>query len=61
MSENKEFEVLQGAVIPQSGTCAKKPYTKPAFYHERVFETTALRCGKVETTQHSCRYNRKTS
>jgi hypothetical protein len=29
--------------------------------HERVFETMALTCGKVQTTQHSCHFNRKTS
>lgn len=26
----------------------KKPYRKPSFRHERVFETTALACGKVQ-------------
>ena len=40
---------------------AKKPYSKPAFRFERVFETTALRCGKIQTTQFQCRLNRKTS
>jgi hypothetical protein len=39
----------------------KKPYKKPAFRHERVFETSALSCGKVQTTQGSCHSNRKTS
>jgi hypothetical protein len=40
---------------------AKKPYVKPEVRHERVFETMALTCGKVQTTQHSCHFNRKTS
>jgi hypothetical protein len=40
---------------------AKKPYVKPEVRHERVFETLALACGKVQTTQHSCHFNRKTS
>jgi len=40
---------------------AKKSYHKPAFRHERVFETRALTCGKVQTTQSSCHSNRKTS
>jgi len=40
---------------------AKKPYTKPAFRFERVFETTALTCGKIQPTQFQCRHNRKTS
>jgi hypothetical protein len=40
---------------------AKKPYQKPAFRHERVFETMALSCGKVNPTEFQCRFNRKTS
>ncbi len=40
---------------------AKKPYQKPGFRHERVFETRALICGKIDTTQASCHTNRKTS
>ena len=40
---------------------AKKPYNKPALRYERVFETSALTCGKVQTTQSGCHQNRKTS
>ncbi|MGA8267795.1 MAG: hypothetical protein WB787_08525, partial [Candidatus Acidiferrales bacterium] len=33
----------------------KKPYAKPAFRHEKVFETRALSCGKlVGATQGPC-------
>lgn len=39
----------------------KRPYVKPAFQHERVFETMALACGKISPTQASCRFNRKNS
>jgi len=39
----------------------KKPYQEPAFRHERVFETMALTCGKLDPTQFSCRFNRHTS
>ena len=39
----------------------KKPYQKPSFRHERVFETMALACGKIGPTQAQCRFNRKTS
>ncbi|HXM45778.1 MAG TPA: hypothetical protein VN924_31370 [Bryobacteraceae bacterium] len=42
-------------------TRAKKPYNKPAVRFERVFETSALTCGKVQTTQSGCHQNRKTS
>jgi len=30
-------------------TTTKKPYSKPSFRHEQVFETMALACGKVQT------------
>ena len=40
---------------------AKKPYQKPAVGFERVFETSALRCGKIRQTQWSCKFNRKRS
>lgn len=39
----------------------KRPYIKPSFTHERVFETNALSCGKVGVTQEICRNNRKVS
>jgi len=39
---------------------SKKPYQKPAFRHERVFETQALSCGKV-ATQGNCVFQRKAS
>lgn len=42
-------------------TKKKKPYTKPTFQHERVFETMALACGKLHPTQGQCRFNRKNS
>jgi hypothetical protein len=40
---------------------AKKPYTKPAFRFERVFETQALSCGKIGATSTQCKLNKKTS
>jgi hypothetical protein len=45
---------------PREGQ-TKKPYTKPAFRFERVFETQALSCGKTNTTQAQCHHNRKIS
>ena len=39
----------------------KKPYVKPAFRYERMFETLALSCGKLNPNQFQCRFNRKTS
>ena len=43
------------------GRTAKKPYHKPAVRYEHVFETSALSCGKVQTTQGQCHSNRKHS
>jgi len=37
----------------------KRPYQKPAFRYEQVFETMALACGKVDATQSQCNFNRK--
>ncbi len=48
-------------VSPSPERNAKKLYRKPGFRHERIFETTALSCGKVQTTQGSCAHNRKAS
>ncbi len=42
-------------------TKKKRPYVKPSFEYERVFETMALACGKTSPTQSQCRFNRKNS
>ena len=42
-------------------TRARKPYQRPAFRFERVFETMALACGKISPTQSHCNFNRKSS
>ncbi len=39
----------------------RKPYIKPSFEREKVFETQAMICGKIQTTQGSCHQNRKNS
>jgi hypothetical protein len=39
----------------------RRPYQKPMVRFERVFETSALTCGKVQSTQQGCHQNRKTS
>jgi hypothetical protein len=33
---------------------AKRTYVKPEFRYEQVFETMALACGKISSTQASC-------
>jgi hypothetical protein len=39
---------------PGEGPVPKKAYRAPSFRVERVFETTALTCGKVASTQEQC-------
>ncbi|MBZ5657188.1 MAG: hypothetical protein LAO56_18130 [Acidobacteriia bacterium] len=50
-------EVKQPATLGKD----KKPYQKPSFRHERVFETLALSCGKIGSSTPQCQNSRKTS
>ncbi len=59
MSESEQER--KNRTTPEQKPTAKKPYQKPEVRHERVFETLALSCGKVQVTQGSCHYNRKAS
>jgi hypothetical protein len=45
----------------QQEPVSKKPYLKPSFEREHVFETMALACGKVASTQGACHMNHKNS
>ena len=56
--ESQHGKQIEGIEISAGG---KKPYQTPARRRERVFETTALACGKVQTTQAQCAHNRKNS
>jgi len=58
-SKNSDQAKIPGAAEPRDD--ARKPYVKPAFRHEKVFETMALACGKINITQNQCRSNRKNS
>jgi hypothetical protein len=58
MSEAKQNAPKKPEAASPSG---KKPYQKPEFRHEQVFETMALACGKVSRLQTTCRFNRKNS
>ena len=59
MSEQEKTD--RTVVHPEAQRTAKKPYCKPEFRFERVFETRALACGKVSTTQGQCAHNQKSS
>jgi hypothetical protein len=54
-------QTIQGTSATEREGAVKRPYEKPAFRQERLFETGALSCGKVQSTQGACRGNRKTS
>lgn len=59
MKEQAQQELdLQARAEPSP---LKKPYRKPEFLCERVFETMALSCGKIQSTQAQCRFNRSAS
>ncbi len=58
MSEEKQNAPKS---LEETRHSTKKPYKKPEFRHEQVFETMALACGKVGITQPSCRFNKKNS
>ena len=46
---------------PSDKVETKRPYVKPAFRHEKVFEVMALACGKVTSVAGPCHSNRKVS
>ena len=48
---DERFEESPKAATPKP---KKKPYVKPAFRYEKVFETQALACGKIAPTQSTC-------
>jgi len=50
-----------GQIEREPKTAAKRPYVVPAFRFDKVFEVTALACGKVHSTEHKCRVSRRAS
>jgi hypothetical protein len=61
MSEILNERLTEKREPKRSVSKTKRPYKKPAFQHERVFETMALACGKLSPTQAQCRFNRRNS
>lgn len=61
MSETRQHHDAAQPKTTSQSSPAKKHYAKPAFKHEKVFETMALACGKISATQAQCRFNRKLS
>ena len=58
---NDSDNSIRDASDAENERADRKPYQKPAFRQERLFETSALSCGKVQSTQSSCHSNQKTS
>jgi hypothetical protein len=50
--------VAEETVSPRS---ERKPYRKPSYRFEKVFETMALSCGKITATQFQCRFHKHNS
>jgi hypothetical protein len=46
---------------PEGAAAGKKPYERPSFVREQVFETMALACGKVSPTSGACKSVKKNS
>ncbi len=40
--------------VSATGTSKRKPYVKPQFISEKIFETTALACGKLPAGSGLC-------
>ena len=59
--EDRDRTTAAASTKAEGSVHRRKPYVKPAFRFDRVFETTALACGKVTSTQSQCRLNRKVS
>jgi hypothetical protein len=54
---------IENKIAPPTASerSSKKRYEKPEVRCERIFETMALSCGKVQATQGQCSFNRKAS
>jgi hypothetical protein len=58
---NQSEETIRDVHSTVSQGNRRKPYHKPEVRHEKVFETSALQCGKVSSTQASCHASPKNS
>ena len=61
MKEKSETPVERKSDDSKGQSPPKKPYRKPEFRFEQVFETAALACGKTPATPLLCKGNRKRS
>ena len=61
MSQEDDPAGDQAGIPADKDRAARKPYQKPAFTREQLFETMALACGKANTTIAQCRTVKKNS
>ena len=61
MGEKSEKPVEGTGDASKGQTAPRKPYQKPEFHYEQVFETAALACGKTPAQPLLCKGNRKRS
>lgn len=54
-------EHADNGVAPATEARRRKPYQKPAFTREQLFETMALACGKTNPVIGQCKAVRKNS
>ena len=54
----KPAETQPSTEVPKR---VRRPYVPPVFKMEKVFETMALSCGKISSTQAQCKFNKKSS
>jgi hypothetical protein len=59
----ENVKTVQARDQRSAGIAGKKsrPYRKPSFQFEKVFETQALSCGKVHSHTTGCKLNPKNS
>jgi hypothetical protein len=60
MGNEDKLNILKGGDEPTVTVKKKKPYVKPAFKWERVFEIEALACSKM-TANSGCQPTKKVS
>jgi len=60
-ASHKTKKISTNQDVTAVGQKPRRPYEKPSFQHERVFETMALTCGKISPTHRQCHFNRKNS
>jgi hypothetical protein len=59
--DDRSASHADGSSAQEPTSPRKKPYTKPTYRYEQVFETMALACGKISATQFQCRFHRHNS